>query len=251
MTLFLVTAAKEGFLQRLTALRQSCSARKPSLTNQKPAVPACLNHNPSPEKSQKHAAGLTRPASCLFFVTPCHFLRLRSFPAISFRHAFLDTTLRHLDFWATFISSHTSSLDDAMIARSSSPSSIYPAVRRGLVRRPTPLRRRPLSQATTSPSSTTICTRCMQTKATFSRPTPSRPATTYSSVPALTRARTGQQRHNASIATATEENTVKPTHDDFGPLQEYDRRVDAGRLRNDEHQRGRSHLTRTTDKSTY
>lgn len=27
--------------------------------------------------------------------------------------------------------------------------------------------------------------------------------------------------------------------DDIGPIQEYDRRVAAGRLRNDEHQRGR------------
>lgn len=30
----------------------------------------------------------------------------------------------------------------------------------------------------------------------------------------------------------------KSTQDDFGPMQEYDRRVDGGLLRNDEHQRG-------------
>ncbi|CAK7198332.1 ATPase [Sporothrix eucalyptigena] len=140
-----------------------------------------------------------------------------------------------------------------MIARSSPPSSVYPAMRRGLVRRPTPLRRRPLQSQTppalfSRPASSTICARCMQTQA----GNPLRPATTTTatSVPkyghaaasafasALSRARTGQQRHNASIATASEENTAKPSHDDIGPLQEYDRRVEAGRLRNDEHQRG-------------
>lgn len=57
------------------------------------------------------------------------------------------------------------------------------------------------------------------------------------------------------MATATTENgalrpqngiyvLVKPAdlppvnHDDFGPIQEYDRRVAEGRLKNDEHQRG-------------
>lgn len=67
----------------------------------------------------------------------------------------------------------------------------------------------------------------------------SAPSSAPSAAVVLTRARTGQQqRNNASIATALEEKTVKPSHDDVGPLQEYDRRVDAGRLRNDEHQRG-------------
>lgn len=37
------------------------------------------------------------------------------------------------------------------------------------------------------------------------------------------------------MATATQENV---NHDDFGPIQEYDRRVAEGRLKNDEHQRG-------------
>ncbi|ERT03203.1 hypothetical protein HMPREF1624_01509 [Sporothrix schenckii ATCC 58251] len=142
-----------------------------------------------------------------------------------------------------------------MIARSSSPSSFYPAVRRGLVRRPTPLRRRPLppqapagfpalNSPTTIPA--TICARCLQTKAGSSvRPistpkygaTPSSTLSPTASSP-LTRARIGQQRQHASIATATEVNTAQATRDDIGPLQEYDRRVEAGRLRNDEHQRG-------------
>ncbi|KAL2278626.1 hypothetical protein FJTKL_14344 [Diaporthe vaccinii] len=43
------------------------------------------------------------------------------------------------------------------------------------------------------------------------------------------------QRRRASVATATQENV---NHDDFGPIQEYDRRVAEGRLKNDEHQRG-------------
>lgn len=37
------------------------------------------------------------------------------------------------------------------------------------------------------------------------------------------------------MATATTENV---NEDDFGPIQEYDRRVAEGRLKNDEHQRG-------------
>ncbi|KAF4816599.1 Protein AFG1 [Colletotrichum siamense] len=36
----------------------------------------------------------------------------------------------------------------------------------------------------------------------------------------------------------TEKGSVSVTRDDFGPIQEYDRRVDNGILRNDEHQRG-------------
>ncbi|CAK7222599.1 ATPase [Sporothrix curviconia] len=130
-----------------------------------------------------------------------------------------------------------------MIARSSSCSSVYPAVRRGLVRRSTPLRRRPLFPQNAASSSifsrsapATVCARCLQTQAGVPF---SRTATTMAPPKtALSRAGAGQQRHKASIATASVENTAKPSHDDIGPLQEYDRRVEAGRLRNDEHQRG-------------
>ncbi|WYZ46364.1 hypothetical protein EsH8_IX_000589 [Colletotrichum jinshuiense] len=46
----------------------------------------------------------------------------------------------------------------------------------------------------------------------------------------------GQRRAASTVAAATEGNTVKG--DNHGPIQEYDRRVDSGVLRNDEHQRG-------------
>lgn len=45
----------------------------------------------------------------------------------------------------------------------------------------------------------------------------------------------GQKRHASALAVATEENK---NHEDIGPIQEYDRRVEAGLIRNDEHQRG-------------
>jgi hypothetical protein len=65
------------------------------------------------------------------------------------------------------------------------------------------------------------------------------------------------RRRLATVAAATIENGREPdvclpllisldayyfteNHDDIGPLQEYDSRVDSGMLRNDEHQRGRS-----------
>ncbi|KAK1728908.1 AFG1-like ATPase [Colletotrichum acutatum] len=49
--------------------------------------------------------------------------------------------------------------------------------------------------------------------------------------------RNGAQRRTASaVATATEGN--RAAKDEHGPIQEYDRRVDNGILRNDEHQRG-------------
>ncbi|KAB5572165.1 ATPase, AFG1-like protein [Coniochaeta sp. 2T2.1] len=44
-----------------------------------------------------------------------------------------------------------------------------------------------------------------------------------------------QRRHATAVAAATEENK---NYDDIEPIQEYDRRVDAGLIRNDEHQRG-------------
>ncbi|KAL2876393.1 ATPase [Colletotrichum sp. CLE4] len=46
----------------------------------------------------------------------------------------------------------------------------------------------------------------------------------------------GQKRTASAVATATEGN--RAANDDHGPIQEYDRRVDNGILRNDEHQRG-------------
>ncbi|KAK1635181.1 AFG1-like ATPase-domain-containing protein [Colletotrichum phormii] len=46
----------------------------------------------------------------------------------------------------------------------------------------------------------------------------------------------GQKRAASAVATVTEGN--RAAKDDHGPIQEYDRRVDNGILRNDEHQRG-------------
>jgi len=45
----------------------------------------------------------------------------------------------------------------------------------------------------------------------------------------------GQRRRASVVADATVKNENR---DDIGPIQEYDRRVDAGLIRNDEHQRG-------------
>ncbi|KUI68545.1 Protein AFG1 [Cytospora mali] len=47
--------------------------------------------------------------------------------------------------------------------------------------------------------------------------------------------KTAGQRRRASVSTASVENV---DHDNYGPIQEYDRRVAQGRLKNDEHQRG-------------
>ncbi|KAH9888167.1 AFG1-like ATPase-domain-containing protein [Xylariomycetidae sp. FL2044] len=49
-------------------------------------------------------------------------------------------------------------------------------------------------------------------------------------------ARRGGARRNATVGAATVEKGQAP--DDIGPIQEYDRRVQQGRLREDEHQRG-------------
>jgi len=45
----------------------------------------------------------------------------------------------------------------------------------------------------------------------------------------------GQRRSASAAAAAAVENT---NTEDIGPIQEYDRRVASGVLRNDEHQRG-------------
>ncbi|CAK7270516.1 ATPase [Sporothrix epigloea] len=135
-----------------------------------------------------------------------------------------------------------------MIIRNSPTSSIYPAVRRGLVRRSTPLRRRPLSSPSSPlstvsrPTATSICARCLKPQAVM----PLRPAIkkrksaadTARPASTLMQAKTAQFDPSPSIAAASEANIAKPSRDDFGPLQEYDRRVKNGRLRNDEHQRG-------------
>ncbi|KAI3400590.1 hypothetical protein diail_2793 [Diaporthe ilicicola] len=63
----------------------------------------------------------------------------------------------------------------------------------------------------------------------FSPDTKAHPARTV--VPASS---TAGQRRRASVATATTENV---NQDDVGPIQEYDRRVAEGRLKNDKHQR--------------
>ncbi|KAK3324083.1 AFG1-like ATPase-domain-containing protein [Cercophora scortea] len=102
------------------------------------------------------------------------------------------------------------------------------------------------SQSTTTRSRRGLCTACGSTGA--SQP---RPVAAPRSVPrhvnhhySKTAPRTvlpaafiaGQRRRaSSSVATAVAENV---NADDLGPIQEYDRRVDAGELRNDDHQRG-------------
>ncbi|OAA66763.1 mitochondrial ATPase [Niveomyces insectorum RCEF 264] len=123
-------------------------------------------------------------------------------------------------------------------SRSSSPSSFYPAVRRGFASQTPPQRRRvyQVSQpppALLLPTTTPVCVRCLQTKAYHA---PTRPAAAAASP--LPPSAIPQGRTYASIAAASEKTGVKAKGDGLGPLQEYDRRVKAGLLRNDEHQRG-------------
>ncbi|KAK3389619.1 AFG1-like ATPase-domain-containing protein [Podospora didyma] len=84
-----------------------------------------------------------------------------------------------------------------------------------------------------------LCTACGCAGVTQIRPaaaaprSSSRPAASRTVFPAVFAA--GQRRKASSVAAATVENV---NAEDIGPIQEYDRRVDAGLIRNDEHQRG-------------
>ncbi|KAF4845713.1 Protein AFG1 [Colletotrichum siamense] len=96
---------------------------------------------------------------------------------------------------------------------------LSPPLARSLPRQPTPRR--------------TLCTACLASRTSANKPRTTVaqcfPAPQYASY-------AGQRRAASAVAAATEGSNV--TRDDFGPIQEYDRRVDNGILRNDEHQRG-------------
>ncbi|KAF9870313.1 mitochondrial ATPase [Colletotrichum karsti] len=77
-----------------------------------------------------------------------------------------------------------------------------------------------------------VCTSCLANRRTA---TGTR-ATITQRIPAQYSRNVEQRRTASAVAAATEGNSV--TSDNFGPIQEYDRRVDNGILRNDEHQRG-------------
>ncbi|OLN97457.1 Protein AFG1 [Colletotrichum chlorophyti] len=75
----------------------------------------------------------------------------------------------------------------------------------------------------------TLCTSCLGSRTSTGR-------SHLKSIPRQYRPSTEQRRTASAVAAATEGNTS--TRDSHGPIQEYDRRVDEGLLRNDEHQRG-------------
>lgn len=129
-----------------------------------------------------------------------------------------------------------------MIARTSASSSsgLASAIGRNLSPRPAnfarPQRRHARRTLPGRESSPAICARCLQTRAAGPGLAPVRPAVTRQREPA---SMVVAVRQFATVSTTTTADAAEVVHDDnIGPIQEYDRRVAAGRLRNDEHQRG-------------
>ncbi|KAK2059234.1 AFG1-like ATPase [Colletotrichum caudatum] len=75
-----------------------------------------------------------------------------------------------------------------------------------------------------------LCTSCLATR------TDTIQSRHFARIPREFSANRAQRRAASTLSAATEGNSIAKDH--HGPLQEYDRRVDTGVLRNDEHQRG-------------